>query len=127
MTILCRTTRWLHGGILANVSAYDAQAAVRSALATWVGVARARMAESVVYATQHAKAHAEVLPIIDQLIRETPHVSHVKPSQDRPGPSHWYQDWRSLEPVRPPNWDIQLYGDNSIGAYWQYYTAEIVN
>ena len=102
-------------GILVGVPVYNAQAAVRSALAMRVGVARACMAVSVAYAKKHAKAHAEVLPIIDQLVREAPHVSHCNLSRGRLEPLHWCM----TEPVRPPNWDVQLYGDYSLGVYWR--------
>ena len=57
-------------GILASVPAYDAQAAVRSALATWVSVVRERARVSATYNSKHAQARAEVLPILDQIVRD---------------------------------------------------------
>ena len=56
--------------ILASIPTYDAQAAVRSALAAWIGVVRERAKASVKYNCEHARASAVVLPIIGQSVRD---------------------------------------------------------
>jgi len=71
--------------IFAHVPAYDAEAAVRSALTTWVDVARARIAASMAYDEQHAEACAAVLPIIGQVVRDAEHVSTSQGTE----PLHW--------------------------------------
>ena len=58
--------------ILSSVPVYDAQAAVRSALAMWVGVVREHANASATCSFGHAQAlaRAEVLPILDQIVRD---------------------------------------------------------
>ena len=51
---------------------------MRSALAMWVDVMRARVAASVTYNEQHAEACSEVLPIISQIVRDAEHVGSIR-------------------------------------------------
>ena len=102
---------WLPGdmsaqGILSSVPVYNAQAAVRSALTMWVGVACECMAKSAAYARQHSAARAVVLPVIGQLVRDAEHASY-----NRHGTSRCAGAWLVRLPVWPPGWDIQCYGD----------------
>ena len=64
---------------------YDAQAAVCSALAMWVGVVRERARASYNYNTTHAQARAEVLPIFNQIVRDADAIS----SHRLRSKSHW--------------------------------------
>ena len=78
---------------------YDAQAAVRSALAMWVGVVRERAKASVKYNYEHTKACAEVLPILDQIVRDADKIGFdavwrrrlksVKGYVPSPDSTHW--------------------------------------
>ena len=97
--------------ILASVPVYDAQTAVRSALATWAGVARVCMAKTTAYVKQHAAAHAAVFPVIDQLVRDAEHATY-----NTHGTS---PHWCLTDPAWPPRWGIQCYGDYLLGAYWR--------
>ena len=92
---------WLPGdmsaqGILSSVPVYNAQAAVRSALTMWVGVARECMAKSAAYARQHSAARAAVLPVIGQLVRDAEHASYnrhgTSPCWCLAGPT-WLVGW----------------------------------
>ena len=77
--------------ILAHVPVYDAQAAVRSALAMWVGVVRERAEASVQYNYKHTQACAVVLPILDQIVRDADGIGwHRRTSYFNPsGADHW--------------------------------------
>ena len=86
-------------GILACVPAYDAQAAVRSALAAWVDVARARIAASMAYDEQHTEASAGVLPIISGIVQDAESAGFMAQGND---PQHWYFP----HPVQPLGWDL---------------------
>ena len=90
----------------AHVLAYNAQAAVHSALATWVHVAHVHIAASMVYDEQHAEASAAVLPIIDDIrvIQRAEHVSFMTQGND---PQHWYY----THPVQPLGWGSSQTGD----------------
>ena len=68
-------------------------------------MARACMAKSAAYVKQHAKARAEVLPIVGQLVRDAEHAS-----APRVGSPHWCL----TDLAKPPSWDIQRYGDYSL-------------
>ena len=73
--------------ILSSVPVYDAQAAVRSALAMWVGVVREHAKASATYNFEHAQAlaRAEVLPILDQIVRDADAIG----SNRLRSKSHW--------------------------------------
>ena len=53
-----------------SIPEYDAKAAVHSALMTWVGVVHERAQASYDYNIKHAQACAEVLPILNQIVRD---------------------------------------------------------
>ena len=71
--------------ILSSVPVYDARAAVRSALAMWVGVVREHTTAAYNYNVQHAQACAEVLPILDQIVRDADAIG----SNRLRSRSHW--------------------------------------
>ena len=73
--------------IIACVPVYDAQAAVRSALVTWVNVVHTHIAALMVYDRQHAEASAAVLPIISDIVQDAESVSFMAQGND---PQHWY-------------------------------------
>ena len=62
-------------GILVSVPAYNAQAAVCSALMTWVSVVHEHVKASVMYNSKHTQACAEVLPILDQIMCDANKIS----------------------------------------------------
>ena len=90
--------------ILACVPVYDAQAAVRSALATWVDVVCVHIAASMVYDEQHAEASAAVLPIISDIVQDAEHVGFMAQGND---PQHWC----FTDLVQPLGWDSSQTGD----------------
>jgi len=71
--------------ILSSVPVYDAQAAVRSALAMWVGMVREHAKASAKYNYEHTQACAEVLPILDQIVRDADAIG----SNRLRSKSHW--------------------------------------
>ena len=72
--------------ILLSVPVHDAQAAMRSALAAWVGVVRERARALYDYNAKHAQAHAEVLHILDQIVRDADGIGRHRLRSK----SHWH-------------------------------------
>ena len=87
-----------------SLSTMQRLSAARSALATWVDVARARIAASMAYDEQHAEASAAVLPIIGDIVQDAEHVGFMAQGND---PQHWY----FTHPVQPLGWDSSQAGD----------------
>ena len=79
-------------GIPASVPAYDAQATVcsQAALAMWVSEVHERVRASVMYNIKHARAFAEVLPILDQIVCDADKIgSDHNHNCSTTGKAHW--------------------------------------
>ena len=119
MTIGCMLDDASAQDILSSVPVYDAQAAVRSALAMWVGVVREHAKASVKYNYEHTQARAVVLPILDQIVRDADGIgSHHLRSK-----SHW-ADHVYVPPLGSGEFSMAEFG-SMLGYTYKSYWARI--
>ena len=104
---------------------YDAQAAVRSALAMWVGVVRKHAKASAKYKYDHTEACAEVLPILDQIVRDADAIGSDRLRSKSQWADHVYipplgSGYLQIESSMDHNFTMSGY---TYVSYWAYIKA----